>query len=462
MVTQAAVGWVRFLTMRVLFVVPYAPNLVRVRPLQLISHLVRHGHDLTVATLWTGADEQADLRGVQELGPRVVARRLARLRSAGNCLAAVPSRTPLQAVYCWHPGLAADLAAQHANGQIAPFDVIHVEHLRGANYGLWLKRQLAGSPAAARPPVVWDAVDCISHLFSQAARKSRSLKGRLMTRFELGRTRRYEGWLVGQFDHVTVTSPVDRQALEALWQEHGASRNGHGADSAAHRLTVLPNGVDLDYFTPDSAPRNPATVVLSGKMSYHANVSAALHLVNDIMPRVWAVKPDAQVVIAGKDPAQQVRQLALQHPGRVEVTGTVPDIRPYLRQATVAVAPVLYSAGIQNKVLEAMACGAPVIANHQAVSALAVRAGTDLLVAGDAASFAAEILALLANPAAQQQIGQAGRAYVERRHSWRAVAGQLEAVYHRALETRRSLAGASAVPGHDARRDPLQQAAGGS
>jgi hypothetical protein len=84
--------------MRVLFVVPYAPNLVRVRPLQLITHLARRGHDLTIATLWTDDDEEADLRGLQALGARVVARPLSPLRSASNCLAAVPSKTPLQAV----------------------------------------------------------------------------------------------------------------------------------------------------------------------------------------------------------------------------------------------------------------------------------------------------------------------------------------------------------------------------
>jgi glycosyltransferase involved in cell wall biosynthesis len=433
--------------MRVLFVVPYAPNLVRVRPLQLITHLARRGHDLTIATLWTDDDEEADLRGLQALGARVVARPLSPLRSASNCLAAVPSKTPLQAVYCWHPGLAAELVTQHATGQIPPYDIVHVEHLRGAHYGLWLKRQMAGRSPAAQPPVVWDAVDCISHLFSQAARQSRSLKGRLMTRFELGRTQRYEGWLVGQFDHVTVTSPVDQQALATLWQEHSAGRHLPGAGSAANRLTVLPNGVDLDYFTPDATPRGPATVVLSGKMSYHANVSAALHLVHDIMPRVWSVQPEVRVVIAGKDPAQQIRQLALQHPDRVEVTGAVPDIRPYLRQATVAVAPMLYSAGIQNKVLEAMACGAPVIANQPAVSALAVRPGTDLLIAGNAADFAAEILALLANPAAQREIGQAGRAYVERCHSWHAVASQLETVYTSASEARRARVGIHSLSG---------------
>lgn len=448
--------------MRILFVVPYAPNLVRVRSLQLISNLTRQGHDLTVATLWSTAEEQVDLLRLQELGLRVVAHRLTRLRAAANCLRVVPSKTPLQAVYCWHPQLAADVAAQQIGVPASPYDVVHVEHLRGASYGLWLQQHLPTTAGAARPPIVWDAVDCISHLFGQAAQKSRSLKGRLMTRFELGRTQRYEGWLVGQFEQVTVTSPVDRKALESLWHNHSAGRHGQSpALAASRRLSVLPNGVDLDYFMPGDAPRDVATIVLSGKMSYHANVSAALHLVNDIMPRVWAVNPAARVVIAGKDPTQQVRQLALQHAGRVEVTGTVPDIRPHLRRATVAVAPVLYSAGIQNKVLEAMACGTPVIANPQAVSALAARPGGDLAVAGDEASFAAEILALLANPTQQAQLGQAGRAYVERQHSWQAVTNQLESLYHTAVEAQRSSnAGAALASRRVSRPTPAGQPAG--
>jgi glycosyltransferase involved in cell wall biosynthesis len=128
----------------------------------------------------------------------------------------------------------------------------------------------------------------------------------------------------------------------------------------------------------------------------------------------------------------------------------------------VAIAPVLYSAGIQNKVLEAMACGTPVIASPQAIAALAARPGSDLVVAGDEASFAREILALLANSARQAQIGQAGRAYVEHQHSWRAVTEQLESVYHRALEAQRSSAGAVSTPRYTVQPESARQPVGRS
>jgi hypothetical protein len=101
--------------------------------------------------------------------------------------------------------------------RISDFEIVHVEHLRGARYGFHVKSAIRNPKSAI--PVVWDSVDCISYLFEQAARNSRRLKGRLMTSLELDRTRRYEGWLVRQFDRVLVTSPVDREALVRLHQE---------------------------------------------------------------------------------------------------------------------------------------------------------------------------------------------------------------------------------------------------
>ncbi len=111
------------------------------------------------------------------------------------------------------------------------------------------------------------------------------------------------------------------------------------------------------------------------------------------------------------------------------VTGYMPDLRPCFEAAAVAVAPVTYGAGIQNKVLEAMASGVPVVASAQAASALQARPGRDLLVAGAAAHFAEAIVQLLDAPATAQALGLAGREYTLRHHQWAAIAGQLEDLY---------------------------------
>ncbi len=306
--------------MRILYIVPYTPTPIRTRPYNLIRALARRGHQVTAAALWEDAAERAALADLHSQGIEIIAHPLSRLRSLWNCLRGLPTSTPLQAVYCWQPALARAVEEgirgqgsgardPEAGVSRGPFDVIHVEHLRGARYGLHLKSRITDH--RSQIPIVWDSVDCISYLFEQAARDSRTLQGRLMTRLELGRTRRYEGWLARRFDRVLVTSAVDRAALEGLAALHSSPsplrRGGKGGE-----VVVLPNGVDLAYFTPDETPRAAATVLFSGKMSYHANVTAALHLAHDIMPLVWARRPDVQVWIVGKDPPQNVQRLNVQ------------------------------------------------------------------------------------------------------------------------------------------------------
>lgn len=397
--------------MRILFVAPYVPTLIRVRPYSFVRFLAQRGHTLTLATLWETEQERAMLTEFAGLGIEVVAEPLTRNDKLRNLAAALPSGKPLQANFCWQPALAHKLDAlldAHA------FDAIHVEHLRGSRYAAHLKSRVSHLPSPI--PIIWDSVDSITHLFEQAARQSQSAKGKLMTALELPRTRKYEGWLIEQFDRVLVTSPVDKAALEAL--------SSHPAP-----IKVVPNGVDLDYFSPCDEPREADALVFSGKMSYHANVTAALYLVNDIMPLVWASKPEVKLWIVGKDPAPGVQALATRHPGKVNVTGSVPDMRAYLRRASVAVVPVVYGAGIQNKVLEAMACATPVVTSEKTTGSLQPGYENALCVAKDTKSFAQTTLDLLDDANERARLGRAGRCYVEAHHDWNAIADRLAGIY---------------------------------
>jgi glycosyltransferase involved in cell wall biosynthesis len=214
-------------------------------------------------------------------------------------------------------------------------------------------------------------------------------------------------------------------------------------------VTILPNGVDLDYFVPHTpARKEPATLVISGKMSYHANVTMTLYLVQTIMPLIWAKRPEVKLWIVGKDPTHEIQALTAN--SSITVTGTVSDIRPYLQQATVAVAPLTYGVGIQNKILEALSCGIPVVTTPQAVSALSVVPGREVMVAQDPGVFAEQVLQLLADPQQQQRIGQAGRLYVEEHHRWENIAAQLEGAYHELIHTSRR----SHARDHPPRQDP--------
>lgn len=402
--------------MNILYLVPYVPNLIRVRPYNLIRNLNERGHRVTVLTLWSNEREREDIQELKKICSQVYALYLPRLRSLWNCARALPTRTPLQSVFCWQPALARILLQLIRQGDgRKPFDVVHVEHLRGVRFGLFLNSTL---PAELRPPVVWDSVDSISYLFRQTAAHSRRSLSRWLTQLELGRTERYEMWLPKQFARVLVTSEADRFAF------HSA----HSLEEDLLPIEVLTNGVDLDYFHPrESSERQPSQLVISGKMSYHANVAMVLRLVNEIMPIIWERKPEVTLVVVGKDPPRELQ--ALTQNQSISLSGTVKDIRPYLYTSAVAVAPILYGAGIQNKVLEAMATATPVVSTPQATVALRVEAGRDLLVAEEPAAFAEAVIGLLDDPQLRANLGQAGRNYVEKHHRWGQKAEQLEGIY---------------------------------
>ncbi len=423
--------------MRILYLVPYAPTRIRTRPYNLIRQLARRGHQITLATLTSNQAERDALEQMAGEGIHILAAPFSKGRALSSCLQAIARPLPFQAVYSWNPALAARVADAVAQAN-PPFDIVHVEHLRGAQYGIHLKQTVGGF----RTPIVWDSVDCITTLFTLAAQRSASPFGRMASRIELRRTPRYEGWLVRQFDRTCVTTEQDKRALLEL--SDGGQTAPRSPGQADERICVLKNGVDLDYFRPLDQERDKQTIVLSGKMSYHANVTAARYLVNEIMPHVWRELPETRVELVGADPPRQVMELAAQDGGRIEVTGEVPDIRLYLARATVATAPIVYGVGIQNKVLEAMALATPVVASPQAVSALTVRDGAEVLVGGNAEEFARQTIRLLTSRALRHSLGENGRAYVEQQHDWARTAEQLDNIYLEAVKAAPRAAGMEA------------------
>lgn len=379
---------------------------------------------MTLAAPWESRDDLKAQRRLGEAGVDILTAHLDRARVMANLVRAAVSETPLQARYSWSGELARKIEERlEASPTI---DVIHLEHLRGACYGLALgaSRENGMRPV---PPIVWDSVDCISLLFERTVRSSRSRAGRWIARIELPRTRRWEGRLVGRFAGTLATSEDDAQALSLLAERSNPGRRAE--------VDVLPNGVDLEYFGEGTGLRRPATLVLTGKMSYHANATAAAYLSEEIMPRVWAAMPEVEVILAGKSPPRAVRDLEGIRPGKITVTGTVPDLRPFLHQATVAVVPLVYGAGSQYKVLEAMASGAPVVATTLATSALAARNGDDLLVADGTEAFAESVVRLLQDGELRRRLAANGRRYVERHHDWDQIVAHLEAIYDRSQAT---------------------------
>jgi sugar transferase (PEP-CTERM/EpsH1 system associated) len=403
--------------MEILYVTPYVPSLIRTRPYNLIMALMGLGHRITLLTAaGTSPEEKVEARELASHGVRIEVFPVPRARSLLNCLRALPTAEPLQAVYAYHPRMERRLIQLLRD---EPFDVVHTEHLRAAR----LTRAIARTSDGGEAPLVYDSVDSISLLFEQAAQSGAQLRSRLMTAIDLDRTRHYEAWLLTQFDQVSVTSRRDKEALEGLAQRYLPP----GAHPAP--VTVVTNGVDLDYFRPseDTGQQGHQTITFTGKMSYHANVTAALYFARQVLPLIWSEAPQVRFQIVGKEPPEAVRRLAADE--RIQVTGTVDDLRPYLAQATVAVCPALYAVGVQNKVLEAMAMGTPVVCTPEGSAALAVEDGREILVAEGERKLADAVLQVLRDPTLAQSLSYTGRRYVEDHHSWKAAAQQLTSLY---------------------------------
>lgn len=234
----------------------------------------------------------------------------------------------------------------------------------------------------------------------------------------------YEGELVRCFDHTVVSTAVEVEALK---------RHDHG-----NPVSAVSNGVDLEYFNSTllEIANNRPIIVFTGVMDYFPNIDAVKYFCESIFPRVRDAIQNAQFHIVGRNPTRQVKRLAKQN--GVIVTGTVPDVRPYLAQAAVAVAPFRIARGVQNKILEAMAMGLPVVGTTETFKGVAATEADGIRVADDPESFAGHVIALLqADADTRRRLAKQTRAYVERHHRWEDQGDKLERILIDVVERRR-------------------------
>ena len=274
-------------------------------------------------------------------------------------------------------------------------------------------------PLVARLPYpkVMDFQDALSMNTERRMEQSRGLwRSILHYEFKMLRSTEYNAFKI--FDALTIISETDADAIPH-------KRNGD--------IHIVRNGVDFDYFkNEESRMKNEESrdsssdIVFCGNMQYAPNIDAARYLVSDIMPLVWQQRPEAHLVLAGATPVAAVRRLA---GPRVEVTGSVPDIRPYYANSRLFIAPMRLGSGLQNKLLEAMAMGVPCVTTPIANEALGATPGTHLLVANSPQELADHILALLADPALAQTLSAAALDFVHQNFSWPAAVQPLEDIF---------------------------------
>ncbi len=287
--------------------------------------------------------------------------------------------------------------------QKRPFDAVLTFCTGMIRYARLLTHPAYRPPALAgvRPIHVMDLVD-VDSLKWRAYAKSATGPMKWVYAAESKRLARVEAGAEDRFDRVSVISAPEARAYRQNLREHPG-------------LTVVENGVDLDYFSP-LPDRAGHTAVFVGVLNYRPNIEGVEWFVRRVLPRVQDKLPDAKFLIVGRDPTPQVKALR-NHPG-VEVVGTVPDVRPYLEQASAVVAPLKVARGVQNKVLEAMASARGVVCTPQAADGIRALPGRHLLVGESSKPFAKYVLALMRDDQYRQQVAAAARRCVQRRYNW--------------------------------------------
>lgn len=203
-------------------------------------------------------------------------------------------------------------------------------------------------------------------------------------------------------------------------------------------LTVVPNGVDTDYFTSQNPkPEKDGLIIFTGAMDYFPNHQAATIMIKSILPLIHQTIPSAQLVIMGANPSQSLQKLASSHVG---ITGRVEDVRPWLSQAQIAVVPLRIGGGTRLKILEAMAMNTPVVSTPLGCEGLEVEHGVNILIADDHKSFAQSVIDLLVNPELRKSLSQKGRTLVLEHYRWDIIGESQEASYDIGLTSKHKTA----------------------
>ena len=386
--------------------VPYPPKRGgKIRPFNIIRHLTEQGHEVTVASLartQQELDEAADLRKhcaatLVEVIPDHVA--------WPRMVAWLPTLNPSSFAYFHSPRLMQRvrqaLAAQS-------FDLVFAHCSSAAPY-------VADAQAGLK---IIDYGDMDSQKWREYVHYKR-LPLSLGYRIEAAKLERAERKLAAKFDLCTCTTRAELQSLRDL-----------GVTTASD---WFPNGVDASFFTPNP-DYDPELVVFVGRMDYYPNQQGVPTFCHEVLPKLRARRPNLRFQIVGADPPDFIRALG-ELPG-VSVTGSVPDVRGYVTRAALTVAPLAIARGTQNKILESMAMGVPVVCSLEAAGGVDAVAGEHLLTAGNADEYVAAVDRLLGSKETRNGFAQRGRERVLSNHAWRSSMLRLDGLIAGARERR--------------------------
>jgi len=371
----------------------------RIRAYHQLRLLSRH-HRVTLVTPVENARDREGVGVIRGFCEQIEAIPVSRSRRILHLAAGLFTPLPWQTVYFYDSRFRRRIEALLRTHS---YDLVHVQLVR-------LGPAAAG---VAGIPKIIDFIDALSLNWRNRSRREIAPLSWL-TGWEAERLRRYEHALLHVYDRALVCSEGDRAAI-------GSYPN----------LDVVPQGIDIDAFPYVENPREPRTLLFTGRMGYFPNADAAMWFATQVFPLVRSRVADARFIIVGGNAPPRVRRLN-EIPG-VEVRDFTPRIHELLARSTLSVCPMRSGSGMQFKVLEAMASGAPVVATPRALGGIDAIDGEHVLVGPDRSALADAVLRLLEDPRLRTRVARNARRLIEERYTWHRSVEMLEAVYRKCL-----------------------------
>ena len=396
--------------MNILLVTPRFPFPTRTGDTLTVFHLLRHFSQRHAVDLVSCTTEPLPRRYREAIVPYCRAMRTVRISSARsflNGIGAVLRREPLQAAWFHSPEIAATIAELTSRRD---YQVVYAHTVRAARY-------LIEQPTQAVRILAMQISMQLN--YQRLARYERNPLYRLAFKHEAARLGSFERSLVEKFDRTLVISEVDRAAI---------------SPGPSDRFFECPHGVTLDEEPIDAGSRETNSIVFSGNMNYRPNVDAAVFFYREIFPRIRTRFPDALFYVVGANPDPSIQ--ALDADDGVRITGEVESIYPWLRRAAVGIDPLRAGAGLQNKVLEGMACGLPMVVTPVANEGIRAIPEVHLLAADEAGAFADQVIRLFEGADLRRRLGEQGRRFIEENWSWDIHFNRLEEMFEKEVKKR--------------------------
>ena len=256
-----------------------------------------------------------------------------------------------------------------------------------------------------------------STLMARRSRVESNFFARYYVSLQAKRLRDYEIVQSPGFDINVMMSKTDEDELKAI--------------SPTINSTIVPNGVDTEYFTVRKDPQEQA-VIYTGGMNMFANKDAVLHLIDDIWPQVKAKIPDAIFYVIGQNPPEELLKISRKDHS-IRVLGYVDDIRPYVAKAAIYVVPLRVGGGTRLKVLDALAQGKAIVSTTVGCEGIEVTNGLNIHIEDNDDNFSSRIVELLNNPSRREELGSEARKLAIMKYGWQSIASELQAAYEQVV-----------------------------